>query len=463
MHARLAKVQAGLAILATLAIVIYYWRFTHVSLRTGFNQDDLMNLFFAWRSPFTEIVKANLLFHTEVTRPFGALFYSSFFHIFGFEAFPFRVFCYAILWCNVLLTYLFVQRVTNSREIATLAVFLHCYQANYFPMYYGSGYCYDVFAFFFYYSAFSLYLNGGHYTLVAVLYACAMNSKEPGTTLPAMLLIYELLHRRLGSLSWLWRDGRTILVTGCVGVLYLLARFTGPNNLLNHPAYSPVFTLHRYLESTAAYLNELSAQERMWTVESAAVLLLSMACVMLLTRSRDLCFSWLLVVIGSAPVAFVQPRGVAAYYIPLVGYAMFAGIVLVRTREFLVRNRPVAVAMLSQAVLFAAVFALVWRWQIHNQRRFPDYWKDLAAIEATAAQFRSHPEWFRPGGNVLIVNDPFPEYEWASSFIAILIANDRSVNIHSLVKLNPKPTKQQMTEYTTILAFENGRFIEARL
>ena len=64
---------------------------------------------------------------------------------------------------------------------------------------------------------------------------------------------------------------------------------------------------------------------------------------------------------------------------------------------------------------------------------------------------------------MLIVNDPFPEYEWASTFIAILIANDRSVNIHSLVKLDPKPTKEQIAQYTTVLAFENGRFVQARL
>ena len=28
----------------------YYWRFTHISLSTGFGQDDLMNLDFAWRN-----------------------------------------------------------------------------------------------------------------------------------------------------------------------------------------------------------------------------------------------------------------------------------------------------------------------------------------------------------------------------------------------------------------------------
>ncbi len=86
---------------------------------------------------------------------------------FGFDGFPFRVVCYAVLCCNVLLTYFFAERATNSREIGALTAFLHCYQANYFPLYYGSGSCYDVFAFFFYYSAFLLYLRGGNCWAVA--------------------------------------------------------------------------------------------------------------------------------------------------------------------------------------------------------------------------------------------------------------------------------------------------------
>ena len=48
------------------------------------------------------------------------------------------------MWLNVLLVYLFVRRLSGSREAAAIAALLHCYQPNYFPMYYGSGYCFDV-------------------------------------------------------------------------------------------------------------------------------------------------------------------------------------------------------------------------------------------------------------------------------------------------------------------------------
>ena len=217
--------------------------------------------------------------------------------------------------------------------------------------------------------------------LLPILYSCAVNSKEAAVSLPAILLVFQLLRNPPRSVSWIWREARAVLATGGVGLIYLWARFTSPNNLLGHPAYTPAFSVYRYLESTAYYLNELSSQEHLWTTAGAAVLLLSMAAIALLARSRDLWFAWLLIVVGSAPIAFVLPRGVAAYYIPLVGYALFIAIVLVRTREFLFRARSAALALASQGVLFVMLFATVWRWQIHHQRRFPDYWKELAAID----------------------------------------------------------------------------------
>ena len=191
---RPARLRAVLSVCAGILIVIYFWKFTHVSLRTSFSDDDLMNLFFAWRDPVSEIIKANFFIPTNVIRPFGALFYATFYHLFGLDGLPFRVFCYAVLWCNVLLTYVFAWRLTGSREIGLIAVLLHCYQANYFPMYYGSGYCFDVFAFFFYYAAFILVLRQRGCVAIAILFACAVNSKEAAASLPSMLLIYELLY-----------------------------------------------------------------------------------------------------------------------------------------------------------------------------------------------------------------------------------------------------------------------------
>jgi hypothetical protein len=444
---RPARLSAVLSVCAGILVAIYFWKFTHVSLRTSFSDDDLMNLFFAWREPFLEIIKANFFIPTNVIRPFGALFYSTFYHLFGLDGLPFRVFCYAVLWCNVLLTYVFARRLTGSREIGLIAVLLHCYQANYFPMYYGSGYCFDVFAFFFYYAAFILALYQKGCVAIAILFACAVNSKEAAASLPAILLIYELLYNPPKSIAWIWREARAVLITGCVGALFLWARFTGPNNLLAHPAYAPAFTLERYLLSTANYLNELTSHENLWTPQRAAILLAAMALIAIAARSRHLCFSWLLIVIGATPIAFVQPRGVAAYYIPLVGYAIFFAVILVRAREFLVRSRAPIPNLASQAILFILIFTINWKYQQKNQRRFPDYWTNLELINGTIAEFCTHDEWFPKGSVVLIASDPFPENEWASTFIALLSSNDHSLVVHRQGKSAPAQTYNKVITY----------------
>lgn len=463
------RLRTAASVAAAVIVVIYFWRFTHVALRTGFGHDDLMNLFFVWRESLTDVFKANLFFRTNVVRPFGALFYTTFFHLFGFDGLPFRIFMYAVLWANVGLTFVFVRRAVNSPEIALLTVLLHCYQANFFPLYYGSGSCYDVFAFFFYYAAFALALRGKQKNRnlnvaecigVAILFACAVNSKEAAASLPVTLLIYELLYNPPRSWSWIWRDARAILITGCIGLLFLWSRFTGPNNLLGHPAYAPVISVSQYLQATSNYLNELTGYETLWTPDRAGFLLLALSGIALLMRSRDLWFAWLLVVVGAAPIAFVQPRGVSAYYIAIVGYVLFGSILLVRAREFLMRNRASLSVLASQAALFVFVFTLLWRWQLHNQRRIPEHWEQLALIESTASQFRSHPDWFRSGSRVLIYNDPFTEYEWASSFIAFLVTNDKSINVAAWAKLEPKPGREQIEWYTRVIGYLDGRYIE---
>ena len=454
---------------AALAILVYFLKFTHVSLVSGHGQDDLMNLYFAWREPFSDVLKANLFFRTNVIRPFGALFYALFFNWFGLDGFPYRAFLYAVLGINVALTYWFVRRVTNSVEIAVLSTLLHCYQVNFFPLYYGSGFCYDVFAFLFYYSAFAIALwsrrDGGYPGLLAcvslaILAACGMNSKEAAASLPAMLVVYELIFHPPESLSWIWNEGRAAVVTGCVGTVYLWARFTGPNNLLSHPAYSPSFTIGRFLESTAAYLGELMCHTHLFSQREAAIVLASMAALALLARSRELLFAWLLVIVASAPIAFVPPRGLPAYYIALVGYAMFVGVLLARARELVMRHRSPVAVIVSQAFVFTAVFVLMWRWNVSQGREFPEHWEQLSLINRTAAEFRSHPEWFQPGSRILIVNDPFPDYQWATSFIALLVGKDKTIVVNTLVKLDPKPAREAIAGYNRVIGYKDGRYIE---
>jgi hypothetical protein len=448
--------------LAALLIALYFAYFAQGGGRSGFSHDDLMNLHFAWREPAGEILKAVLFVQTNVLRPVGALFYRIFYEVFRLDPAPYRAFCDVVLWANLFLVYRCAFHVTSSRETGSLTALLGCVQANFFPLYYGSGNCYDIFASAFFYGAFALAIPpGGQYPSwqrcagASVLYGLGVNAKESAASLPAVVLAYQVLYHPPKSLAWVWREGRAALATGLVAILFLLARFTGPNNLLTHPAYAPSFTLARYLQSTSEYLNETTAPLILWNPRSAALLLAVMALIALSFRSRSLATAWLIAVLGAAPIAIVSPRGLASYCIPLVGYAMYLALLLVGVR------RRISNSFVAQAVLFASVYLLLWKWQLMQERDVGVVRRESARIEDTIRQISAHPEWFTPNAHLLIASDSFePESIWASSFIAFLTAHDKSVRVETLRGMATKPALDQLASYTTIIAWENGRYVD---
>lgn len=142
-----------------LLLLLYFSVLAGPGLGSGFSHDDLMNLYFAWHQPIGKLVATNVQYWSDATRPLGALFYALFFDAFGLNPLPYRLFCFAILFCNIVLTLILVYRLTASQRAAVLATLLHCFHSNFTPLYYGSGSCYDVFAFFFFVSALTWYVG----------------------------------------------------------------------------------------------------------------------------------------------------------------------------------------------------------------------------------------------------------------------------------------------------------------
>ena len=85
--------------------------------------------------PFENVLKANLFFELPWCDRSGRYCTSPALQLWGYDGFPLRVICYAVLWLNVPVAYLFVRRLTGSREIPVIAVLLHCVHSCYFPMY----------------------------------------------------------------------------------------------------------------------------------------------------------------------------------------------------------------------------------------------------------------------------------------------------------------------------------------
>src|SRR6202045_908972 len=86
----LGIVQGGL-------ILYVFLRFARISLRTGFTNDDMLNLYEAWEKPVLRLLGQNLLFFSSGYRPLGSLFYRLMFAVAGLNPMPFRFVVLALM------------------------------------------------------------------------------------------------------------------------------------------------------------------------------------------------------------------------------------------------------------------------------------------------------------------------------------------------------------------------------
>lgn len=458
---------------ALLTVLVYFWLHTWWSLWSGFSHDDLMNTYFAWREPPGKWVQANVVYFSDAIRPLGALFYTVFFRLFGFDPFPFRVACMVVLTANAALAFWFARALTGSLWLGAATAAAHCYHVNLYALYEGSGNCYDVFAFFFYFAALCWYVairnrarvpNARESLALCLLYIAAMNSKEAGVSLPAALLLYEIFYQRVGlSVAWLKTGGRSVVLTGLVGLIYVAGKLTSEKSIASMEAYQISISLASYLRATAVYLNDIVYSNDRFAFPGAGVLLAFLLLLAVATRNRHLIFSWLFIVITAAPMAFIPPRGLASLYIPFFGYALFVVVCVAALGRICLEAFP-RLATLNRTALRAAALtawilllsAIHMRYGVLNRE---PVWKQTRLIAAVADDFKRHPDWFRKDAKILILSDPFDE-RWASTFLVYLVGREPSVRVDRLPDMNPQPRLEQIaTEYGVVLALRGGRMV----
>jgi hypothetical protein len=435
--------------------MVYFLSTAGQGLRGDFTYDDLMNLYFAWIRPIPDLLQANLLFFKPPPRSLGNLFYALGFHFAGLNAAPYRVIFFAFLSANVYLTYCFARLLTGSREIAAVACLLHSFHGSAAALYYNTGTCYDVFCFFFYFSAFIYYLRirqadrnpaPWQIALIACLYIAALNSKEMAVTLPVLMGVYELLYHQHDS----WR-GRiaTLGVLGIITAAYAAGITRGPGSLANIPAYTMVFSATSYLEQTQSYLNDLIySQNAFDSVRSLALLLVLFAAAWL-SSDRRLKFCWLFITIGVLPIAFIPPRGIYAVYIPMVGLAIFAATLLVRVarrpgNEFARAGLFVA-ATLGLAVIHVRGAATNVAWISAEEHHIRNVILQLTRLCPDAL----------PRSSVLFLKDPFEGRVWDSTFLLRLFYRDNEITVDRGTEGRARGT------HTYIWTFEEGKLLEA--
>jgi len=355
--------------------------------------------------------------------------------------------------------------LTDSRLTGGLCALLVAYHAGLVWLVYLPSYIYDILCFTFYFLAFNLYLavrrrgdqmSAGATAVFLLLYIGALESKEMAVTLPVMVLLYEVLYHGPGR--WSWRSALPGLLAGVVTVVYIVGKTFGSDSLTKLEAYRPVFTLERYLDSTTAFLNTLFYQPTEggffgpWRLLLAAVLLLAIAWK---AGQRHLLLMWFFIFITPLPITFLPGRGGGCLYIPLVGWAIFLGTLIVSlgglvAKAPLVRTLPPAAAPVALALAFTV---WQWNWSARQETAVMSWMQDEGKkTAAVLQQIQAVQPAVRPGARIYVRNDVFPGYD--TKYLFELNYRDRSVEVWLEHQSKFAPADLEKMNY--IFAFENG-------
>ncbi|RPI17599.1 MAG: hypothetical protein EHM65_02940 [Acidobacteriales bacterium] len=461
-------------LLPALFIAIYFFYFAGLGLRADFSHDDLMNMYRSLARSYPDLLVDNLAFwrFSPTYRPFGALIYKFSLDLFGLDLFPLRVFCYLVLLLNIFLLYALARRLSGSREIGLLAALLHAYHSNFGGLYFNSGTLYDIFCFTFTFAALLFYvrtrqsgrhLNPLHLAGYSFLLILALDSKEMALAVPIMIGFYELLYHPPDSLApraalqWLLRAAPGPVLSAGIAAAFYMGRLTSPaDGLARNAAYTPAISLAEYLKQTGHYLDDLFYRTDWFTSPKTAVFLLVLLALAWLLRSPALKFSTLFFAVGILPMAFIEPRTLQAVYIPVAGIAMYAATLLVIVRDYLL-GRAQHGKSAGKVFLFALVAYSLLRVHPGCGIQFEAWQDEYGRIRTVMNQWpRLHPS-MKKEARILVVSDPFGEFNWASFFTACLVYRDPYLRVDRLPSMEKKPNAAEVASYDVRLGFENGK------
>ena len=480
------RARLAFALAAAFFVAWFFW-FAGDSLQTDLTQDDLMNGWRGWFSSWQDQIR-DTFFIWRVSpnyRPFGTLAYKVFFTFSGLDLRLMRVFLAGLILFNVYLVYALARRLSGSREAGVLAALLHANHSGLSHLYYNTGTCFDILCFTFYFGALLCYvrirqagryprlLEGGSLCLLLIL---GLSSKEMAVTLPALMALYEIIfHRpplaRRELAGWLPRAAVIPAIGAAIVLLYVFGRVLAPEGISGQGGYRLTISFAQYLETTSGYLGQLFNARQWFSPYQVFAFLL--AVLALMWRSKAGVYGWLVFVAGILPMAFIPLRGVTAIYIPYAGLAICGAVGLIRLRDGLLRlRRRISGAVEPENgtvlglydrkafVLFAVLAVVLFRVHAKYHTTLEPWLHEQNQIRSFLEQWRSlHPS-IPKGGRVLVLKDPFGEFNWASTFIGHLIYRE-IVAIDRLPSMKQRPEAKSMSEYTYVLTYEDAQLRDA--
>lgn len=493
--------------LCVAVLIAYFLHFALAARHGGFREDEMMNIWTYWYVGPVHSLLALAKFWTSYYRPGGALYYLPLYHFFGLDPFPYRVVQISIVALSIPIAYYLARLLTSSRSVAFLAVLAFCYHPYVANLVFVGAFIYDVLCGFFYLAALTYYvhlreqdicLRPVQLLIFLLLYVLALDSKEMAVTLPAIVLIYEVLKSPRWAdwnafLSWSRRCVAPSLIAGAVTAIYLSGKLYGSGSLTRLDPYRPRYSWHQFAASNAKFLNELFFVKDAISPKTFWIPWVAVFIYAVFRRDRTVRLMAVWVVIVPLPIAFLLPiRGGGCLYLLLFGWAMiFAKVACDLTalisRPFMFPGPRIAVDGKTKAMsethdggaardapilgilratagktpgwtvrivlvsVLAVSFALFTDWENRRLRTVPNLLSAGKKLSHVIAAFDSLNLRPAPHSTVLLKPDEqLFQNKWHPLFIASLVWNDHSLQIWS-DKLS-KITPEQLAEVDYIIS-----------
>lgn len=419
-------------------VSIYFFYFVWFSFDAGITHDDILNTAGAVRTPWKDIFANNLFFfwHTDIFRPLPAIVLKLWFQFAPFDVFPLRVVCVMTLFANTLLAGIVARRITSSDVCGALAALLYAFHRQWATLYFSSGFIYDIFCAFFYLLALNFYLRDGwrNRLIAALLYVCALNSKEVAVSFPVTIFLYELLIKPppLTFRRFIWPG-----VYGALTVPYIFIRVLGSHGISHAGGYAIQPSLKLYFAQLGRFLQILTGTQAspeavVWLI---AVIILA---VILFLRLRIALWGILSFAIGTLPIAFIPSRGLDAVYVPLACLAIaIAAIVM-----YPVRHKPVAALI----VFFVCLVLLARGHRVplnatHFREEDAQIRQVKTALERVYAQVRTQ-------STLAVDQDAFRQDLWSTVFLSHLIyRNTLPIFLLNKMSSNDRDNMRRTADY----------------
>jgi hypothetical protein len=455
-------------------LLVYFVYFNCDSLTVHFQPDDMMNAAYYFHMKPLSLALAQMMPWHGFYRPLAGYFYLPLLGAFGFNPTPFHIASLAIIASTVFLIYVLARRLGCGELTSALAAILACYHLNLAHLYFNLGFTYDVLVGFFYAATLSWYIasrRSGRLRsplrlgVFIALFLCALNSKEMATTLPAILLAYEVAFHGLPTTrllpAWLRGPGAWIALATMLDLVFLYGLLLGPSALAKNPGYGPQFSLARLLAFQRMQLSDILFLPKLTPIQLIVFWIL-FALIAWRSRNRALRFCLLFVLITPLPIEFLEHRGGACLWVHLIGWAVAFAMAFFSAAYSIAgafARLAAGPPRLAGILLALIVGGGIYFWASENRWRQESYvipeMLDCGAQTWDIIQkLRRLDPRTAPNTTVAFLHDPFED--WQMKFIAELWFEDRSVTVWVESK-NPH-SPDDLARAAHIYDYRDGQF-----